>query len=251
MTTSVLAIDVGNTRVKCGLLRSDDGTLPTCVEVVAIANNQQFDWNQVHHAIAKHSFKVDRCVVSGSNPVKLKQLLSSWPNNLDRPYEVTNAEQLDVVVAVDEPAAVGLDRVLNAIAVNAIRDSDQPAVVIDSGTATTIDLVDAAGNFAGGTILPGIELSATALHHYTALLPLISMSDLDVELRPPGLNTRAAIQNGILYGHVGAVKEIVAQLDPSGAAECVLTGGAGQLLTPHLPAASFVPYLSLRALGLV
>ena len=253
MNTYSLAIDVGNTRIKCGLMSSTNGTLPDCVDVIASPIQTGLDWKSVLEAVRRQGRQIDRSIVSGSNPRLLSTLLASWPESLEKPRRIDSARELPIEMDVDEPAAVGLDRVLNAIAVNAVRKSTQPAIVIDSGTATTIDLISRDGVFSGGTILPGIELSAKALHHYTDLLPLIEMSELDhTNLKPPGRNTRDAIQNGILYGHIGAIREIVRELK-SGSSESaitLLTGGAGDMLSHHLSEAKCIPFLALRGLAL-
>jgi type III pantothenate kinase len=253
MNTFSLAIDVGNTRIKCGVMSSTNGTLPDCVDVIAAPIETGLDWTTVLASVRRHGRQIDRSIVSGSNPRLLSTLLQSWPESLGQPRRIDSSRELPIEIDVDEPDAVGLDRVLNAIAANTVRESTQPAIVIDSGTATTIDLISRDGVFRGGTILPGIELSARALHHYTDLLPLIEMSELDLtKLKPPGRNTRDAIQNGILYGHIGAIREIVRELmsESSEIATTLLTGGAGSLLSHHLSEARFIPFLALRGLAL-
>jgi type III pantothenate kinase len=119
-----------------------------------------------------------------------------------------------------------------------VRPTGEPVIIVDSGTATTVDLVGADGVFAGGAILAGFELSALALHRYTALLPLVPPSDLKgTDPAPVGKNTRDAIRSGLFWGHIGAVKELVARLGQSQATvpQVILTGGAAALLAPHLP----------------
>lgn len=262
MNQTVLAIDVGNTRVKCGLLNlGTSGQFPECRQVITSAANEDFDWTTVDRAIKNGELSIVRSLVSGSNPTQLDRILDAWPNHIERPQRIKSAIDLKLTLNVDEPLAVGLDRALNAVAANVLRDPHQPAIVIDSGTATTVDLITADGVFAGGTILPGIELSAKALHHYTALLPLIEMTDLNPDIRPPGRNTHDAIQNGILYGHIGAIREIVRRLtdhstdsaidDSTAAPKLLLTGGAGNILSRHLPETQYVEFLSLRALGVL
>jgi type III pantothenate kinase len=164
---------------------------------------------------------------------------------------------IPVSLDVDFPEKVGLDRLLSAVAANALRPSDRAAIVIDSGTATTINYISPTGTFCGGAILPGLEMSAKALHHYTALLPLLPVHELGGdEPIAPGRNTREAIRNGLLWGQVGAIRELVAQLcrqrghslslsDPNHAPWLVLTGGGGPVLSPHFP-----DVLRLASLGM-
>ncbi|MCA9071622.1 MAG: type III pantothenate kinase, partial [Planctomycetaceae bacterium] len=150
----------------------------------------------------------------------------------------------------------GIDRLLNAVAANCVRSKNQPALIVDSGTATTVDTVDQTGAFMGGSILPGFELSARALHHYTALLPLIPLDELNGPKKPipVGTNTRAAMQSGLYWGQVGAVRELLARSCRSFGFEnplTLLTGGGGALLAAEFPEAQWFPHLSLQGLALV
>jgi type III pantothenate kinase len=145
---------------------------------------------------------------------------------------------------------VGVDRLLNAVAANVIRPAARPAVIVDTGTATTVDLVNTDGAFEGGAILPGFELCARALHDYTALLPLLSIEELAGEPREPlGRNTRAALRSGLFWGQLGAVKELIERLTPVRTEPLVLlTGGGAVLLASHFPEARWEPHLSLQGL---
>ena len=107
---------------------------------------------------------------------------------------------------------VGIDRLLAAVAANRLRNPKRPAVIVDLGTAITVDLVDAEGVFRGGAILPGIAISARAMHDYTDLLPHIPMAEL--EEPPPALGraTVPAMRSGLYWGAVGAVRELIERL---------------------------------------
>ena len=86
----------------------------------------------------------------------------------------------------------------------------RPAIIVDSGTATTVDAVDADGVFLGGAILPGFGLLARSLQRYTALLPLITLEELGTGPPPAvGRDTTAAIKSGLFFGQLGAVRELV------------------------------------------
>ena len=147
---------------------------------------------------------------------------------------------------------MGIDRLLNAVAANHIRPDKTPAVIIDCGTATTVDYISAAGAFAGGAILPGFELSARALHQYTARLPLIDVATLGHSPpNPLGHNTAAAIQSGLFWGQLGAVRELITRLsDDTVSPLILLTGGGGSLLQPYISEAIYEPHLSLQGLSL-
>lgn len=249
-----LAIDVGNTRIKFGLFLVSEnrphGKLPECVQRTVVLSGEPLPW-ELLKSWKSSSANWQTAVIAGSNPDGVKRLQADWPNELgETPLHVTNTAQFPLAILVDEPRRVGIDRLLNAIAVNELRASGRPAVIVDSGTATTVDLVTSEGAFAGGAILPGLALSAKALHEYTALLPLVSVTELGQETpEPVGLNTRAAIRSGLFWGQLGAVKELI-EREAGPHADIFITGGGGALLTTYLPGARFESHLPLQGLVL-
>ena len=151
------------------------------------------------------------------------------------------------------PDMVGIDRLLDAVAANHLRRPDQPAVVADVGTAITVDAVSAEGAFLGGAILPGIAMSARALHEFTDLLPLIEMSELSQPPPALGTATTAAMQSGLFWGAVGAIRELAERLAKhlEGEPAIYLTGGAGPAVAELLgPSARHVPHLTLAGIAL-
>jgi len=128
-----------------------------------------------------------------------------------------------------------VDRLLDAVAANSRRRAGVPAVVIDAGSAITVDWVDATGAFAGGAILPGLRLMARVLHSYTALLPLLET----IPSRPPlpGQSTLTAMQAGIFWAAAGGSRAIIEQLAAQAGTrpDVFLTGGDGPLLHAALP----------------
>src|SRR5207249_4465914 len=108
--------------------------------------------------------------VGGVHPGR-RDVLAAWARSRgDTVLLLESWQQLPIEVAVAQPERVGLDRLFNAVAVNARRAPEAAAVVVDAGSAVTVDWVDARGVFRGGAIFPGFRLMAEALHRYTALL---------------------------------------------------------------------------------
>src|SRR5690606_3256398 len=99
----------------------------------------------------------------------------------------------------DEPTHVGADRLFDAVAANRLRMSRQAAIVVDSGTATTVGLVDRHGAFLGGAILAGFDIVADALHQRTSLLPRVRMDDVSRVPDALGRNTTGAIRSGLYW----------------------------------------------------
>jgi len=108
---------------------------------------------------------------------------------------------------VDRPEEVGADRLVNTIAAH--NRYPTPLIVVDFGTATTFDAVDEDGNYRGGVIAPGINLSLTALHMAAAKLPSVRIRRVEQVI---GTNTVACMQSGIYWGYVGLVEGLVARI---------------------------------------
>jgi type III pantothenate kinase len=124
-------------------------------------------------------------------------------------------------------------------------------VIVDAGSAITVDFVDEKGVFQGGSILPGLGLMSKALHTYTALLPLVEVADHPEELSLPGKNTAHAIQTGIYWQAVGGVALLCKKLrlQTQGDPVIIVTGGNGLKLNAGLDFQTVVrPFLTLEGI---
>ena len=253
----VIVVDAGNTRVKFAWMECDPaGGVPRTRGFIAIPVGQPLPIDTLQEWV--HAGHPPQVIVDGSNPREVDRVLREWPQAGARPHTLGSRTHLPLVIEVEYPDKVGIDRLLNAIAANARRQPGQIAIVIDSGTATTVDLVDGTGAFRGGAILPGFEMGAQALHEYTALLPLIQHHRLHDRVPPAvGRNTTEALESGLYWGHVGAVKQMIESIrtehpTPPGvpAPLVMLSGGAAPVLRPHLGSVSWEPALCLQGLAL-
>lgn len=266
MNSAQLAVDVGNTRYKFAFLEqfwADDESslnkLPKCYGTIAYENDEPICWRQIQKLLEDHSKHLVRVLISGSHPDRMDDLAAIFPGDFPEPRVILNADELPVCLDVQHPETVGLDRILNVMAVNRLRSPAHWAIIVDTGTATTIDVVSCEGAFQGGAILPGYELSAHSLHDYTELLPLISMEETLNELPEViGRQTNRAVRSGLFWGQVGAVNEIVSRISDElhkttkAEGEFYLTGGAAPLLGPHLNCVfQYYPQLTLQGLGLL
>ncbi|MBM7557163.1 type III pantothenate kinase [Halanaerobacter jeridensis] len=132
-------------------------------------------------------------------------------------------------IRVDNPKEVGADRIVNAIAAYELYDG--PLVIVDFGTATTFCAVSEDGAYLGGSIAPGINISAEALFSQAAKLPKI---ELAVPENVIGKNTHDSLQSGIIYGYIDLVNGIVKRMKEEFAPEAkvVATGGLSDLISP-------------------
>ncbi len=155
----------------------------------------------------------------------LRRLCRDWFQV--EPLVVRSTLDWGFAIRVDNPEEVGADRLLNALAAHARYQG--PLMVIDFGTATTFDVVDADGAYRGGVIAPGINLSIEALHRAAARLPRIGMGRPQAVI---GTNTIAAMQSGVYWGYVGMVEGLVARIraEFGGALKVIATGGLAPLI---------------------
>ena len=151
------------------------------------------------------------------------------------------------------PSEVGADRLVNGIAAFETygRGRDEPLVVLDFGTATTFDAISAKGEYLGGVICPGIQISADALFQRAARLPRI---DVQKPANVIGRTTVTSMQSGLFFGYVGMVEGLVHRLrkELGGKAFCVATGGLAEVIAPETDVVDAVDRdLTLQGLRLV
>ena len=255
------AVDVGNTRAKFGVFARATALaatpkIPVCIASLAVSVADQLEWGKITAHFDSWKANLGQAVIAGANPTGVERIVSTWPGgNWPAPVIVQRAAELPLRVHVEHPDKVGIDRLLDAVAANALRGWAEPAIVVDAGTATTVNFISAEGAFEGGAILPGIELGARALHQFTALLPLIDVQSLSLHpVVPLGRNTPGAIGSGLWFGHIGAVRELITRLSESSNQPPLLlvTDGNGRWLAPAIePDARFEPDLALRGLAFV
>jgi type III pantothenate kinase len=168
-------------------------------------------------------------------------------------HRVLAYRDLDLRIDLPAPERVGIDRLLAALAVNRLRETDRPAVIADLGTAIKVDAVSAGGAFLGGAILPGIRMSARALQQQTDLLPDIELVRLEQAPEAVGKSTNAAIHSGLFWGAVGAIRELVARYTEQFGTEplVVLAGGAAPAVARLLRQdAIYEPHLVLSGIAI-
>jgi type III pantothenate kinase len=154
-----------------------------------------------------------------------------------------------IAIRYDDPREVGPDRIANAVA--AKERYGAPCIVVDFGTSTNFDVVSAAGEYVGGVLAPGIEISMDALFARAARLVKVDF------VEPPaviGKTTATALQSGLVYGFAGQVDGIVSAIrgELGVDARVIATGGLAELITPHAATVELVdPDLTLEGLRLI
>jgi len=164
--------------------------------------------------------------------------------------ELTSKTVRGVGIDYPKPGSIGPDRLANAVA--ARNRFGAPVVIVDFGTAVTFDVVNRAGNYAGGIIAPGLAAMTDYLHEKTALLPRITIREIKASV---GKSTEQAMLIGAVHGYRGLVRELIAELKRELRVKelpVVATGGYAKLIAAKLPEISAVaPDLTLEGLRLV
>ena len=194
---------------------------------------------------------IDRAVIGTVVPAALyhlRMLCRQW--FAVEPILASVKQDWGFSIKVDNPDEVGVDRLLNALAGYQIYGG--PLAVIDFGTATTFDVVDSEGNYCGGVIAPGINLSVEALHQAAARLPRIGVG------RPRresviGRDTVSAMRSGVFWGYIGLIEGLVERIRQEvGIMKVVATGGLSTLFSEGTKAFDHVDLmLTLNGLRLL
>ena len=250
----LVAVDVGNTRFKLGLFteRSSGTKLPPPERALDFGGRET-NFDAIVTWLAPYRVEQANWRIASVNRPGSSRLID-WLREhgaTDSTRFITRSD-LPLAVSVARPDMVGIDRLLAGVGANVLRSPERPAVIVDLGTAIKVDLVSAEGAFLGGAILPGIGLSARALHEFTDLLPLIKMEDLAHPPAPLGTSTVDAMRSGLFWGAVGAARELIARFRAINAQEpqVFLTGGAAPNVAPLLAVdCSHVPHLVLGGLA--
>jgi type III pantothenate kinase len=154
-----------------------------------------------------------------------------------------------IQIRYDDPKEVGPDRIANAV--GARERYGPPCIVVDFGTSTNFDVVSPEGEYVGGVLAPGIEISMAALFARAARLFSV---DFSAPATVIGKTTGAALQSGLVYGFTGQVDEIVTRIrgELGAEARAVATGGLADLIAPHSRVIETVdPFLTLEGLRLI
>ena len=226
----LLAVDIGNTNITIGLFRAGvlTATRRAATQADATADQLELLLDGLLR-LDDASFADVSAIACASVVPALTEGVETIATRRDRPLIVATAGTVPLAVRTERPQEVGADRLVNALA--AARLYGTPAVVVDFGTATTLDCVAADGAYVGGAIAPGLELGLEALAARTAKLPRIELRTPD---RAIGRDTVSAMQSGTIFGYQALASGLLARVrrelaDAAGIApadvKAILTGG--------------------------
>ncbi len=251
----LIAIDVGNTQTVIGIYAAD--VLKRHWRISTYPRKTSDEWAvTLSELITINSGtlkELDAAVISSVVPEVTQALEAMCAKTLNiKPLIVAPGIETGISIMTEDPTAVGADRIANATATYA--EYGGPAVVVDFGTATTFDVISADGEYLGGAIVPGLEISLDALFARAARL-----SEIDIEFpeRVIGKNTVESLRSGIVYGYAGQIDAMVDRIaEELGAGgkglKVIATGGlADKVLQACRTVTVHDPTLTLKGLKLI
>ncbi len=233
----LLAIDVGNTNIVLGVFRDRDLVRSWRLTTARDRTADELGL-MVSQLLERGGFplaSIDGVVMASVVPPLTATMIEMSQRYIGKePLNLEPGIESGMPILYENPAEVGADRIVNGMA--AIerygRERRMPLIVVDFGTATTFDAISAQGEYLGGVICPGIQISADALFQRAARLPRI-------DVRKPasviGRTTVGSMQSGLFYGYVGMVEGLVHRLraELGGTAFCIATGGLAESIAPE------------------
>jgi type III pantothenate kinase len=252
----LLAIDIGNTNIVLGVFEGQklghSWRLATMRE--RTADEMGLLVSELLERAGIRPAAVDGVVMASVVPPLTASVIEMSERYLGmRPLNLEPGVSTGMPVLYDNPAEVGADRIVNSIAAYEMygRLRRTPLIVVDFGTATTFDAVSIAGEYLGGVICPGIQISADALFQRAARLPRI---DVRKPRQVVGKTTVTSMQSGLFFGYVGMVEGLVHRIraELGGKAFCLATGGLADVIAPETDAIEAVDRdLTLTGLRMV
>jgi len=253
----LLAIDVGNSNIVLGVF--DGSTLVQSWRLQTVRERTSDELGLLVDGLFAHS-RIERVQIRGVILGSVVPPLTGTIRAMVQRYFGVAALLVEpgvntgMPILYEHPAEVGADRIVNAIAAYEMFGggaAGHPLIVVDFGTATTLDAISAKGEYLGGAICPGVQISADALFQRAARLPRI-------DVRKPshivGRTTVGAMESGLFYGYVGMVEGLVRRMNEElgGDAVCIATGGLADVIAPETSLIQHVdPDLTLQGLRLV
>lgn len=241
---ALLTIDIGNTTITAGLFTHGRLTRRFSVPTTAKSGSNGLTGK------IKSRDRVEGIIISSVVPKATRSVINDLKRILPvKPLVLGKDLSVPVRNLYSDPRQVGQDRLVNAFA--GITLFGSPLIVVDFGTAVTFDVVSEKGDYLGGLILPGLEISLDALHTRTALLPRVKL------FRPKGLigrDTANSITSGIVYGFAALTDDLCSRIRAEIGAKALVigTGGAISHVAPYCRSFHAIePDLTLKGLNLI
>ncbi len=228
----LLAIDIGNTNIVIGCIQNDEILFEARIATDRTRTSDQYgvEIMTMLQAFGVRKEDLSDCIISSVVPPVFNSVRTGVIKVIGKqPIVVGPGLKTGLNIQVDVPSQVGSDRIV--IAVAALAEYEAPLILMDLGTATTIEVVEPGNVYMGGVIIPGVKVSVDALTSRAAQLPGIS---LDQPKSVIGKNTVDCMRSGIMYGTAGMIDGIIDRMEEElgHKSTLVATGGMAQFVTP-------------------
>lgn len=249
----ILALDVGNTNITCGVFDGED--LRASFRITTKLPRTSDEYGMILCSLIENNelniSDIKDAIICSVVPNVMHSLQGGVIKYLHiTPLIVEAGIKTGIRIVTPNPQQIGADRIVDAVAAYEIYGG--PVLVIDYGTATTYDLVDASGAFLGGITAPGIRISAKALWEDAAKLPEIEIKKPDKVL---GKDTITSMQSGLVYGQIGQTEYIIKKVKEEMGLDnikVVATGGLGRIIANETDAIDvYDPTLTLKGIHIV
>lgn len=228
----LLAIDIGNTNIVMGCMEDDRILFKARIATDRLRTSDQYgvEIKNMLEAYGVQIKDIDDCIISSVVPPVFNSVKTGVMKIIGKqPMVVGPGLKTGLNIHVDVPSQVGSDRIV--IAVAALAEYKAPLILMDLGTATTIEVVEPENTYLGGVIIPGVKVSLDALTSRAAQLPGIS---LDKPKTVIGKNTVDCMRSGMIYGTASMIDGLIDRMEEElgHSSTIVATGGLAQFITP-------------------
>lgn len=228
----LLAIDIGNTNLVIGCIENDEILFKARIATDRTRTSDQYgvEIKNMMEAYGVQISDIDDCIISSVVPPVFNSVKTGVIKVIGKqPMVVGPGLKTGLNIHVDVPSQVGSDRIVVAVA--ALAEYKAPMILMDLGTATTMDVIEPENIYMGGVILPGVKVALDALTSRAAQLPAIS---LDKPKRVIGKNTVDCMRSGMMYGTAATIDGLVDRIEEElgHKATLIATGGMAQFVTP-------------------
>lgn len=230
----ILTVDIGNSEIAFGLCK--EGRVvehwQLCSSLSKTTDEYQFHLQGLLSLVGADIPNIQAAVLCSVVPSLTTKISQALQNLLNTAPLVVNQQNLQLAMDVENPAEVGADRLVSAYA--SFKKYQRALIVVDFGTAITLDVVSKTGVYLGGAIMPGGQIALDALSKATAKLPAI---ELQTPVKALGKNTQQCLQSGLVFGVSHMVNGLALQIEQElgESLHGVATGGMCSLFTQHCP----------------
>ena len=249
----LLFCDLGNTKISCGLF--DNGNYVNIFSAKYPHNSAFQGFVSILNSTI-YGANVETCIISSVvdelNPALEEAIIQVLHVN---PLFISTDWDLGIKIQAHNPKAIGTDRIANVCAASKLYEQ-RPLIVVDSGSATTFDIIDKEGAFIGGLIFPGLYMQLNALSNNTSKLPELNLDMMDKVQTIINTDTKKAILSGVVNGHAQAIQGLIVKCERElrKKAFIVGTGGDAKLLDKYMRYKKFDSinsYLTLEGIRII